>query len=218
MNSKSSIVVPRSTKMTITKEINGCHKWKLSHIQARIDVSGWDLNFSSRYLFAPLSCIIQRLTWPLFRRTPSPVAVPYQVSMNTLSRSEPCQFPPASRTDRTLSICQYPGSLWVSNLDQVSCLSLTFPSEGLILILFLGLTGSTEQSPRMSDAFTLEHHETTEYPQFVQGETQIKEDLADAMRESPAVSHDLPGECPKSFTLWYFCKFFLLVFGCNLHT
>lgn len=53
----------------------------------------------------------------------------------------------------------------------------------------------------MSDAFTLEHHETTEYPQFVQGETQIKEDLADAMRESPAVSHDLPGECPKSFTL-----------------
>lgn len=54
------------------------------------------------------------------------------------------------------------------------------------------ILGSTEQSPRLSDAFTLEHHET-EYPHFVQGETQIKEDLADAMRESPAVTHDLPG-------------------------
>lgn len=44
----------------------------------------------------------------------------------------------------------------------------------------------------MSDAFSLDHHEG-DNPQFVQGETQIKEDLADAMRESPAVSHDLPG-------------------------
>lgn len=66
------------------------------------------------------------------------------------------------------------------------------------------ISGSTEQSPRLSDAFTLEHHETTEYPQFVQGETQIKEDLADAMRESPAVSHDLPGMFKQIFINVFF--------------
>lgn len=59
----------------------------------------------------------------------------------------------------------------------------------------------------MSDAFTLEHHESGDYPQFVQGETQIKEDLADAMRESPAVSHDIPG----TYQRLCFASFLVLV-------
>uniref|UniRef100_A0A336M9H6 CSON013755 protein n=1 Tax=Culicoides sonorensis TaxID=179676 RepID=A0A336M9H6_CULSO len=53
-------------------------------------------------------------------------------------------------------------------------------------------SSSTEQSPRLSDAFHLEHHESN-HVHFVQGETQIKEDLADAMRESPAVVNDIHG-------------------------
>lgn len=57
--------------------------------------------------------------------------------------------------------------------------------------------GSYEQSPRMMNMTEFRHHENldTEFSSLGPVESQLREDLADAMRESPMISgRDTTGE------------------------
>lgn len=52
------------------------------------------------------------------------------------------------------------------------------------LLLFINETGSIEQSPKLMDRFRHGHLDSD----YGHGDTRLKEDLADAMRESPSTA------------------------------
>lgn len=75
-----------------------------------------------------------------------------------------------------------------SNLDRrvsaiVTFVTLNFRQFLLKLVLFMRLTGSFEHSPRFIEQF--QAYLSTEDLAIIPAETQLREDLADAMRESP---------------------------------
>lgn len=67
----------------------------------------------------------------------------------------------------------------------------------LLLLLLLRLAGSIEQSPKLMDRFRHGHLDSD----YGHGDMRLKEDLADAMRESPstAAARRDPGKCRDEF-------------------
>lgn len=55
------------------------------------------------------------------------------------------------------------------------------------------MLGSVEQSPKLMDRFRHEHLDSDFA--MAHGDSRLKEDLADAMRESPSVSDDRKNTC-----------------------